>query len=56
MDNQLSPEKLQKLQEANSLLLDVHIQLGVYGYGKIYPETLAKINEFFEFDGSKDID
>lgn len=53
MDNQNS---LEKLQEAKELLSDVHIQVGGYGHGKIYPETLAKINDFFEFDGSKDID
>lgn len=53
MDNQSS---LEKLEEAKGLLLDVHIQLGGYGHGKIYPETLSKINDFFEFDGSKDND
>lgn len=56
MDAKQIMEELQKLKEASDLLRDVHTQVGGYGHGKIYPETLGKINKFFGFDDSRDND
>lgn len=56
MDIKQILEALHKLEESRDLLRDVHLQVGGYGNGKIYPKTLKAINEFFGFDDSRDID
>jgi hypothetical protein len=56
MDKQQVLADLEKLKTARELLMDVHFQVGGYGHGKIYPETIKAINEFFGFDDSRDID
>ena len=56
MDAKQIMEELQKLKEASDLLRDVHTQVGGYGHGKIYPETLNAINDFFGLNNSRDID
>jgi len=49
-------QELQNLKKAHELLMAVHIQIGGYGHGKIYPETLNAINDFFGLNNSRDID
>jgi hypothetical protein len=49
-------ELINELKKTKELLHDVHLQVGGYGHGQIYPKTLKAINELFGFDDSRDTD